>query len=56
MNGMHCKHFHRGSLLMVEHMTPGKRRQMQEVLRRKIFCVEGFFFSAFEGAVSAHFL
>ena len=58
MNGMQCKHFHRGTLLMAERMTPGSAGC---VVEGDFFCVEGLFFffffflSAFEGAVSAHF-
>lgn len=56
MNGMHCKHFHKGTLLMVEHMTLGSTDKCRRCCGRE-FCVEGFFFSsAFEGAVSAHIL
>lgn len=56
MNGMHRKHFHRGTLLMVEHVTRWKNGLMRDVLWREIFVLKGFFSRAFEGAVSAHFL
>lgn len=45
MNGIHCKHLHRGALLMVEHMTWRQHRLTQDVLWWGDFCVEVCFFS-----------
>ena len=39
MNGMHCKHFHWGILLMVAHMIQNNAGGVVE----GDFCVEGFF-------------